>query len=134
MNNFYLRFFFKRKKCLHEKVTPDKTNRFCPDCGKEILLYWQIVRCGNCHTKRNAISVLDLISPVEKYCSKCGTKEYFIEEKEKINFYDLNYAVLIKEEIKDKMSYRKTITQIWIDKESEMDNFVQPKLIPLISQ
>ena len=111
-------------------MTPNSSGRFCPDCGKMVELSWYLLRCGCCYSKRQAILAYDTILPEEKFCSKCGEKEYFIEKKEKLAFFDLDYVILIREESGENKIYGHK-TQIWIDDEENRNKFIQPKLIPV---
>jgi len=110
---------------------PLKTGDFCPDCGQEIKISWQILRCNCCSTKRNSRFFMNKIVPQEKFCTKCGSSEYFIEVKEKIEFFDYEYAKILREEIKEKTGFKETV-QIWIENENYRDIFTKPKLIPVI--
>lgn len=123
--------FFKSEKCTHPKITPQNKLQFCPDCGKPVILFWKIVRCDICNTKRSGLFSLDSLVPTEKYCSKCGSDGYYVETKEKLPFYEIDYAVLVKEELDLPESYNKT--QIWIDLENRW-NYVQPKLLPFLGK
>jgi len=117
----------KRTKCRHDKVLPGSIETFCPDCGKEIIIYWYITRCGCCYTKRLAVLSADNVIPVYKYCTKCGSSQFFVEKKEKLNFYDIDYAILIREEI-GKRSDFDFKTQIWIEGDNGKRS-TSPKLL-----
>lgn len=129
----FLTFFFRKSKCQHDKITPQTIWNYCPDCGKEISIKWFILRCNSCSSKRSSRLYLNALAPVEKYCSKCGCSEYYIEKKEKLDFFDLNYAVMTKEEI-DNLSKSCGITQIWVEHENCWREFIPPKMIPLFSK
>ncbi|EKE03999.1 MAG: hypothetical protein ACD_20C00121G0003 [uncultured bacterium] len=118
----------QKPKCRHEKITPTSIGKFCPDCGKEVFISWVILRCKGCSSRRQASPQFETIIPIEKFCSKCGERNYSIEKKSKLEFYEINYAVLIKEEFNDELIDNKT--QVWIE-ENSWSNFIQPKLIPL---
>lgn len=122
--------FQKKQICAHEKITPDSIGNFCPDCGQEIILSWYILRCKCCSAKRQSNLIINSILPTEKFCSKCGSKEFVIEKQDKLNFYDYNYAVLIKEETA-KISLKSKI-QIWIENENSSANYLKPKLITVL--
>jgi hypothetical protein len=124
-----LDFLLNTKKCNHPKVSPDAGQGFCPDCGQEVRFSWKLLRCECCSTKRKAKFLKDNIVPEEKFCRKCGTPEYFIELKDKMEFFDYEYAVLQKEEVKQ-VSKLKESFQIWIEEENYRDIFDKPKLLP----
>ena len=50
-----LEYFKNKKKCHHDKVTPDKDICYCPDCGELIENRWYITRCSCCGVKLKAI-------------------------------------------------------------------------------
>jgi len=68
--------------------------------------------------------------PQEKFCKKCGSSEYYIEIKERPEFFDYEYAVIFKEEIQVESKFKKTL-QIWTEEENLRDIFVKPKLLPV---
>lgn len=99
-------------ECRHEKVTDGKS--YCPDCGKLVEVKWYITRCSCCKIKRRAYTDFwGEIKPEGMFCPNCGTKEFFIEECEKINFVDINFAVQKKEEVQ--VEKYPGNTQIWED-------------------
>ena len=126
-----LSFLFRRNKCAHNKIDPLNPETFCPDCGQEIKISWQILRCECCSTKRKSHVFKGKFIAEEKFCKKCGSSEYYIETKEKIEFFDYEYAVILKEEIKTKSEIKKTI-QVWIEEENIREIFVKPKLLPAV--
>jgi hypothetical protein len=65
---------------------------------------------------------------MEKYCSKCGSKEYFLEKRDKLEFYELKYALLVKQE-RENTGISNKKTQVWVD-EQQWANFIPLKLIP----
>jgi hypothetical protein len=129
----FLSFFSRRTKCQHDKITPHSIWNYCPDCGKEISIRWFILRCNSCSAKRESKLYLNTLLPVDKHCSKCGCSDYYVERKEKVEFFDLNFAVMAKEEINDNYKSGR-ITQIWVESENCWQEFVLPKLIPLLSK
>ena len=117
-------FKFKRV-CTHEKITPDMEKGYCPDCGKLIENEWYISRCACCGVKLKTMAKGNDVLPQNHYCTNCGSSEYSIEKLEKINFIDINFAVLIKKEIVYPTNTFST-TQCWQEKTIE-----QPKLLGL---
>ena len=91
-----MEFFKKSRQCKHENFPPDKDTGYCPDCGELIENRWFIVRCACCGVKHKAIIKKGQIVPVEKFCHNCGGKDFIVERVNKINFIDINYAVLVK--------------------------------------
>lgn len=124
-----LNFLFNTQKCTHSKVTMQDGQAFCPDCGQEVKISWQILRCDCCSTKRRSRIYKNNMIPEEKFCKKCGSPEYFVEIKDKIDFFDYEYATLLKKEVKS-VSKLKESFQIWIEEENYRDIFDKPKLLP----
>lgn len=119
---FFTKIFQIRKQCLHANIRPDVEAAYCPDCGKLIRNEWYITRCACCGVKLKTIIKNGVVSPEYQYCTNCGSKEYDIEKLEKINFIDINFAVLSKREVEECL--RVDTTQCWQEK-----NNVQPKLL-----
>lgn len=114
-----LEFFIKNKECKHAKVPPEKDITYCPDCGELIENRWFITRCGCCGVKLKSIIKNGEVVPEEHYCHNCGAKEYIVERVNKINFIDINYAVLVKTIIKPTVE---DLTQSWIEAEEAKQN------------
>lgn len=108
-----LDFFKNKKKCHHEKVTASKDICYCPDCGELIENRWYITRCCCCGIKLKAIVKNGTVIPEEKYCHNCGDTKFKVELVPKINFIDINYAVLVKTIIEPQVD---ELTQSWLDR------------------
>ena len=119
---FFTNIFNFKKKCTHDKITPNIETAYCPDCGKLIKNEWYITRCACCGVKIKAAIRGDEIVTQNHYCSNCGSQEYFVEKLDKINFIDINFAVLKKTEVNN--SQENFVTQCWQEKTS-----LQPKLL-----
>ena len=111
------------KKCNHNKIMPNLDLAYCPDCGKLIKNEWYITRCACCGVKIRAMYKNGEVMSQDNFCSNCGSQEYIIEQLEKINFIDINYAVLVKKEIEKDYKHVNT-TQCWQERTNE-----QPKLL-----
>ena len=119
---FLLKLFNINSKCNHNGVSHTLDRGYCPDCGKLIKNDWYITRCACCGLKLKTMVKHDKIQPQYNYCSNCGSSEYIIEKLPKINFIDINFAVLIKSELE---TIKKASTiQCWQEK-----TFEQPKLL-----
>lgn len=145
-----LNFLFNKAKCTHNKVSLLNHEAYCPDCGQEVKIFWRILRCKECSSKRKSyvirnsfipvyfltrmisgtdIALLaDNLAPEERFCKKCGSLEYYVEVKENIEFFDYEYAVMLKEEVKVDSKIKKTL-QIWIEEENNREIFSKPKLL-----
>ena len=119
---FFTNLFKLSTKCTHEKVTPDMEQGYCPDCGKLIKNEWYITRCSCCGVKMKAMVKNGEIVPQNHYCTNCGSNEYTVEKLDQINFIDINFAALVKKEVKEEKSY--STTRCWQEKTPE-----QPKLL-----
>ena len=109
--------------CSHDKVRPDVNQAYCPDCGKLIQNEWYITRCSCCGAKMKAMVQNGEIVPQNHFCSNCGSEEYVVEKIEHINFIDINFAALIKQEVEQHR--QETTFRCWEEgKTSE-----QPKLL-----
>ena len=115
--------FFKTE-CKHEHVPADRDFGYCPDCGELIENQWFIVRCACCGVKHKAIYKNGKVVPLEKFCDNCGSREFVVERIDKINFIDINYAVLVKTVISNDLQ---PFTQTWVDIK-ETSNY-RPKLL-----
>ncbi|MEI7474180.1 MAG: hypothetical protein WCK67_05315 [bacterium] len=120
-------FLLRKQKCKHEKVTPLSNGNYCPDCGIEIKIKWHIVRCGCCNSKRQGVSGYNRIFPTDKFCAKCGDKSFYVENIEKVQFYELSMAVWSKEEVLNK-PYFNSKTQVWVE-----EHIIGTSLIPFFS-
>ncbi len=118
---FLTNLFKFKKSCTHDKITPDMESGYCPDCGKFIENEWYITRCACCGVKMQACAKNGEIYPQNHFCTNCGSKEYHVEKLEKINFIDINFAVLQKKAV-DASEPINTI-QCWEERKS-----VPPKL------
>ena len=120
---FLTNLFCLNKKCHHEKVAPNIEFGYCPDCGKAIRNEWYITRCACCGLKLVTIEHDNIVTPQNKFCTNCGSQDYIVEKLENINIININYAVLIREEVEHEAGIQ-TTTQCWQEKTS-----VQPKLL-----
>ena len=100
------------KECKHDKFSVEKEIGYCPDCGELIENQWYIMRCSCCGVKHKAIYKRGKIQSVDKFCNNCGGNDFTAERIEKINFIDINYAVLVKTIIS---SENNNFTQCWVD-------------------
>ena len=119
---FLTNLFSINKKCMHDKISPEVDSAYCPDCGKLIKNEWYITRCACCGVKLKSNVRNNEVVPQYHYCSNCGAQEFTVENLDKINFININYAVLIKKVISE--SLRVNTTQCWQEKTN-----VQQKLL-----
>ena len=119
----FLEFFRKNNNCIHKHIRPDVDFAYCPDCGELIENQWYLVRCKCCGVKLRGIIKNGQIIPENHYCHNCGSKDFTVERINKINFIDINYAVLVKAVVPDNeySSY-----QSWVDTKT---SGYKPKLL-----
>ena len=116
MTNILLKLIRNKCRCSHKNALLNSTSGYCPDCGQYLVKKYYLVRCSRCDIKRTARLVWDEIVPTERYCSNCGSDEYYIEQIDKINFIDAKYALCIKE-IANELADLHPDVQVWVDDE-----------------
>ena len=115
-----IRIFFPSiiAKCAHDKIRPDIEQAYCPDCGKLIQNEWYVTRCSCCGVKMKAILKNGEVVPQNHFCENCGSKNFSVEKVEKINFIDINFAVLVKHEVEEEKFV--STTKCWQEKTPEI--------------
>lgn len=94
---FNILSLFMKNQCSHSKVPATVEAGYCPDCGEYVKNNWYLVRCKHCKIKRKAHLSGDIPVPDTRFCPNCGGFLYEVETLDKINFIDINFAVLKKE-------------------------------------
>ena len=112
--------YIKEKTCTHPNVETNKILSYCPDCGKLIHINWYIIRCKCCGKKRIGILQGKRIIPIAQFCTNCGSKEYIIEKINSLSYFDINFAVAIKEE--ENVKQQEELDQSWIDDSEILNN------------
>ena len=105
-------FLYTKKECSHSKIPLEVDCAYCPDCGELVENQWFILRCACCGVKVKAMIRNGKIVPVEKHCTNCGMAVFNVEKLEKVNFINVNYAVLMKKTVKNENF---SFTQSWVD-------------------
>ena len=119
MKNILISFIKNRNKCTHKNALLFSNEGYCPDCGQYLIKKYYLVRCMCCDIKREAKLYWGEIAPAKKYCSNCGSEEYYIEQIDSVNFIDAQYAIYIKE-ISSAIKNLHPEAQIWVEKEGEV--------------
>ena len=119
---FLTNLFKFQKACTHEKITPDMESGYCPDCGKFIKNEWLITRCSCCGVKLKTNLRNGEVFPQDHFCTNCGGEGFIVEKLDKINFIDINFAVLQKTVVEQ--DNKVDSTQCWQEKTN-----VQPRLL-----
>ena len=115
MNIFDL--FLRKTTCAHTHALINTNEGYCPDCGKFVKKYFYIVRCSCCEVKREAKVYFGEVLPKDKFCTNCGSKEYYVQKLDTISFVDIDYAVHTKEVFElDRADYAST--QVWVENEN----------------
>lgn len=121
MENILIKFFKNKIKCTHKNALLYTNEGYCPDCGEYLVKNYYIVRCSRCDIKRQAKLSFGEIVPLNKYCCNCGSKEYYIEKLDKVNFIDANYAIYLKE-IADNIKILHPEAQVWVEDENNFED------------
>ena len=104
----------RRSKCAHTHALINTNEGYCPDCGVFLKKYFYIVRCSCCDVKREAKVYFGDILPKEKFCTNCGSKDFYVEKLNVISFIDIPYAIHTKE-IVDLEHFDFANHQVWVD-------------------
>ncbi|MFA7659451.1 MAG: hypothetical protein WCY19_08460 [Candidatus Gastranaerophilaceae bacterium] len=115
-------FNFRKTSCNHEKIIPNMVSGYCPDCGEYVENHWYITRCACCGVKQKATFRNGKISADTKFCRNCGGSSFAVEELDRIDIVNINYAVILKQVIQNK---RQSFIQTWIEENA----FLPMKLI-----
>ena len=118
-----LDLFRKNMECSHSHVKADVDFAYCPDCGELIENQWYLVRCACCGVKLRGMIKNGEVVPEKHFCHNCGTREFVVERIDKINFIDINYAVLVKAVVPN---HEFNYTQSWVDAKT---SYYKPKLL-----
>lgn len=118
-----LELFRKNRECLHSKVSPESEIKYCPDCGELIENQWFISRCACCGVKLKTFIKGGEVAPQNKFCHNCGSKSFVVERLPKINFVDIEYAVLVKTVVHPSVQ---DCTQSWVEVKTSS---CKPKLL-----
>ncbi len=102
----------KNRVCRHNKVSAGEDYTYCPDCGELVETQWYLSRCACCGVKLKSFIQSGEIMPEQKFCTNCGAQHHTIERLNKINFIDINFAVMVKTSVE---GHLKDITQSWVD-------------------
>ncbi|MBR1617043.1 hypothetical protein IJ670_02720 [bacterium] len=114
MENILIKFIKSHYKCAHKHALLNSDVGYCPDCGEFLVKNYYLVRCARCDIKREAKIFFGQVMPQDKFCSNCGSSEYYVEKIDKINFVDASWAVYLKE-IADDISNLHPEAQIWVE-------------------
>lgn len=109
---------WRNESCRHKSFNPLSSNsNFCPDCGKKIEIYWYFVKCDECNSSRTGHFIFDKFLPQEKFCKRCGSKEYYVEQKDEIAFFELSYSTFKLKELDfvEENIEVKTKTRVWLE-------------------
>ena len=109
-----LDLFLRKSTCAHTHALINTNEGYCPDCGAYLKKYFYIVRCLRCDVKREAKIYFGDVLPKEKYCTNCGSKEYYVEKLDTISFIDIPYAIHTKETV-PQGEFEFASAQIWVD-------------------
>lgn len=116
------------RDCKHSSVNQFEKADFCPDCGNKIKLSWIVTRCQECRAVR--MSKTDKhgnISPLQKFCTHCGSEKWFSEKSDKTGLSNSLYAVCIKEIVQEdddiSEEFKKSdlnYTNVWVEGDNKL--------------
>lgn len=111
-----LDLFLRKSACAHTHALIGSNEGYCPDCGAYVKKYFYIVRCSCCEVKREAKIYFGEVFPKEKFCTNCGSREFYVEKLDTITFIDIPYAIHTKEIVSiEQLELARA--QIWVDNE-----------------
>lgn len=119
-----LELFKKNRVCTHDRIRPETDVAYCPDCGELVENQWFLTRCACCGVKLKSTIKNGEVVPESHFCRNCGCKEFTVHKVEKINFIDINFAVLQKNIVKQDVE---DVVQSWVD--IKTSNYTQ-ELLP----
>lgn len=119
MKNILISFIKNKNKCSHKNALLTSNEGYCPDCGEYLVKNYYIVRCLSCDIKREAKLCWGEIMPLKRFCSNCGSSEYYIEKIDSVNFVDAQYAIYLKE-IADEIKNLHPEAQVWVENADEV--------------
>lgn len=114
MFDFLFNLFSVKNKCSHRNALLNSEEGYCPDCGKYLKKYYYIIRCKHCDIKRKGEVLYQGIYPVDSFCENCGGDDFYVEKLEKINFFDIKYAIISKEVVEEEKPVQE-VFQIWTE-------------------
>jgi hypothetical protein len=92
----------RAKECDHRNVS--HSGQFCPDCGHKVCVEWAFIRCAQCNVKRPPFRQpgvhnykAEVAKPMQKFCKNCGVVEFTVLKKQKIDAYELLFALPVKQ-------------------------------------
>ena len=123
MENIIFKLIKKHFKCTHKNALRYTNEGYCPDCGAYLKKNYYIVRCARCDIKKQAHIVFGDIEPDETFCSNCGSREYYIEKIDKVNFVDASFAIYLKEPANPMEAHADT--QIWVEENEKIKQITE---------
>ena len=119
MKNILIKFINSKQNCSHKNALLNSDYGYCPDCGQFLVKNYYIIRCSCCDIKREAKLSWGEIVPVERFCSNCGSKEYYIEKLDSLNLIDAQFAIYVKE-IASEFQTLHPEAQIWVEENEKI--------------
>ena len=81
--------------CTHPRISVSEGKCYCPDCGQGLIYQWVLLRCGQCHGRRDSRYLLRQILPRYRYCLQCGEAAWQLNYLESPAYFQLHKARLI---------------------------------------
>lgn len=81
--------------CHHARTPVNEGKCFCPDCGSGLIYRWVVLRCQECHARRESRYRLRQVMPSQRCCAFCGAASVFPEYLENPSYFQLSQARLV---------------------------------------
>jgi hypothetical protein len=109
-------------ECKHIKVNRLNNGSHCPDCGKLIKISWIIVRCQSCKTLRmSKVKNHSEIVPLNRYCSNCGSTNWFSSRSDDLDNSERSYGIPVKEVMEGENIHNTSKTEIWVEQSEKSE-------------
>lgn len=115
--------FLWKPSCNHDKITVNMSSAYCPDCGEYVENRWYITRCECCGIKQKTSIKNRKVVSQAKFCRNCGSESFKVEELERLDIVNINYAIVQKHVRENE---KQGFIQTWI----EHTNYSSMKLLP----
>lgn len=80
--------------CNHARTQVHEGKCYCPDCGGGLIYRWMVLRCGECHVRRESRYRLRKVVPSQRCCPSCGSAAVLEEFLEDPAYFQLREARL----------------------------------------
>jgi len=120
--------------CTHKSVRDDRF-KFCPDCGKKVVVKQVCIKCMECGRLRKAVKPdYKNILPAKKFCTFCGSSKWTYEYYYDANIPEKLREISVKQVTEDKenpfiYNHADNYTDIWIEKPQNESGYYKSNVI-----